>query len=103
MLPVKKSVHPRSWIAAEVRVPDDGTWCAALAREVSDSRVVLAMFRGLPVGTRVIVALSLPDGVADVDGVVSSVHEVAGVTVTLDPVSNELLARLSPAPQSAVA
>jgi hypothetical protein len=70
MLPARTSKTPRSSIAAEVRVPDEGSWCAAQAREVRADAVVLSMVRGLPVGTRVIVALSTPDGQKVVDGIV---------------------------------
>jgi hypothetical protein len=75
-------------ISVEVRLPEDGTWFAALAtsvrvdapersagpdagrQEAPAGSLVLSTFREMPSGTAVILQLSLPDGPITIDGVV---------------------------------
>lgn len=103
MLPNRKSAPaPRAHIAAEVRVPSEGTWFAALAASVRPDGLFLSTFQELPAGTSVVVELSLPDGPAIVDGVVAH-HEGdgPGVRVAFESLDDELRARIEAASHGA--
>ena len=104
MLPNRKSAPaPRAHIAAEVRVPSEGTWFAALAVSVRPDGLFLSTFRELPAGTAVVVELSLPDGPAIVDGIVEPSGEAGvspvgpGVRVAFDSLAEEMRTRIEAA------
>jgi hypothetical protein len=99
MLPTRKSSPvPRRGpaIAAEVRVPSEGTWFAAIAATVRADGIFLSTFRELPPGTDVIVELSLPDGPpVVVDGKVGDhPHEGPGVHVSFDTMHDDVRKRI---------
>jgi len=97
MLPIRKSAPaPRAQIAAEVRVPSEGTWFAALAANVRPDGLFLSTFQDLPRGTAVIVALFLPEGPVTFDAVVEH-HEGdgPGVRVALDDLAEDVAARIA--------
>jgi hypothetical protein len=99
MLPIRKSAPaPRAKIAAEVRVPSEGTWFAALIAGVRPDGLFLSTFQDLPSGIAVIVELSLPDGPVTIDGVVAH-HEDdgPGVRVTFDAITEDVRARIEAA------
>ncbi len=82
MLPTRKSSPaPRrnAPIAAEVKVPDLGIAFGALAASIRADSLFLTTFHELPVGTIVMVDLSLPDGRVVVDGVVVHAGDPAGL------------------------
>ncbi len=99
MLPRKSSpVHRSSAIAVDVRVPSLGMSFAAMAGAVAPESVVLATFLGLEVGTKVLLQLSLPDGRAEIDGIVSEGQSSTdGIRIDLLDVDDHLRARLDAA------
>jgi hypothetical protein len=102
MLPIRKSqLVPRRSpaVAVEVRVPSLGTSFGALAASIRPEGVFLSTFQELEVGTLVIAALSLPDGPAEVDGVVIEANDssVQGIAVRFEDVDDAMKMRLSAA------
>src|SRR5688572_7624253 len=96
MLPIRKSAPaPRAQIAAEVRVPSEGTWFAALIASVRPDGLFLSTFQDLPRGTAVIVELFLPDGRVMIDGVIEH-HEGdgPGVRVAFDALAEDVRTRI---------
>ncbi|MBS2013292.1 MAG: hypothetical protein JST00_10420 [Deltaproteobacteria bacterium] len=112
MLPIRKSNLRRSHaVGAEVRVPDLGLAFGALAASIRPTSLFLTTFQELPVGTSVIVELSLPDGPVVVDGVVAQADDPAGLglAIQLEAVDDDMRGRLGaassmipPAPASEV-
>jgi hypothetical protein len=98
MLPVRKSAPvPRrvKAIAAEVRVPSEGTWFAALAASVRADGLFLSTFQELPAGTAVVVELSLPGGSVTVDGFVEHYDgDGPGVRVAFEGLDEEIRSRI---------
>lgn len=85
MLPIRKSnVRRNHAVGAEVRVPDLGLAFGALAASIRPTSLFLTTFQELPVGTSVIVELSLPDGPAVVDGIVAHADDPAGLGLAIE-------------------
>jgi hypothetical protein len=100
MLPVRKSspVRRSTAIAIDVRVPSLGMSFAALAAGVEPESIFLSTFLGLDAGTKVILHVSLPDGRAELDGVVSSRPTSAGgIRIDLVDVDDHMKTRLEAA------
>lgn len=102
MLPIRKSspVPRRSpAVAVEVRVPSLGTAFGALAASIRPEGVFLSTFQILAVGTEVVATLSLPDGPAEVEGVVVHQGDAAGsgIAVEFSDLSDMMRMRLSAA------
>ncbi|HEY8076437.1 MAG TPA: hypothetical protein VIF62_20070 [Labilithrix sp.] len=98
MLPVRKSspVRRSSAIAVEIRVPSLGMSFAALASRVDAESMFLSTFVDIDAGTQVLLAISLPDGRIEAEGVVSSAPTAAGgMVVELTQIEDALRERLA--------
>lgn len=85
-------------IAVEVRVPNLGMSFAALAANVEPDGIFLSTFLALDAGTKVLLQVTLPDGRAEIDGVVSSKPTAAGgIRIDLVDVDDHMKARLTAA------
>src|SRR5256885_5142973 len=97
MLPIRKSspVRRSTAIAVDVRVPSLGMSFAALAAGVEPESIFLSTFLGLEAGTRVTLQVTLPDGRAELDGVVSGRPTSAGgIRIDLVDVDEHVKTRL---------
>ena len=82
----------------EVRVPSLGMAFAALAANVDVESIFLSTFLGLEIGTRVLLQITLPDGRAEIDGVVSDKPTSAGgIRIDLVDVDDHTKLRLAAA------
>ena len=78
---------------AEIRLPSEGVWLPALTMSAGPEEIYVAAFTELPVGSKVTVALSDPDGTIVVDGIVMG-EETRGIRIVFDDVSSEVRVRL---------
>ncbi len=88
-------------------MPSLGTAFGALASAIRAEGVFLSTFQVLAVGTAVVATLSLPDGPAEVDGVVVEPGDAAGMGIAVEfasvdePMRLRLSAAASIAPPAA--